>query len=433
MTLRSRMFYMFGIFLAAISSNCGTPVEEGPRRITERVLLVAWDGADWKIIRPLLEKNELPTLARLIETGASGDLETIWPTLSPVIWTSVATGTSAEKHQIRGFWHPAQEDDPPPDAVEENRVEQLQALGYLEAQIEGAPEMILYRSSERKTQALWNILGLHGLTSDVVSWWVTYPAEPIRGRMVSDRYLLNNFEMTARDNDWIYETNGPLIHPLSLEDTVRHDIKISKDITEKDLKRFISGEISLSNELVMHTGVDDLRIALARDESIVNMTKRFLRQNAASLTMFHLQGIDIASHYFWKYRFPKEWNWIYPDEPVSEEERERYGRTIEEYYKLQDQRLGEILQLVDSRTTIIVCSDHGFDTGRRGHVSSVSGIHWTSAPPGILVMAGSGIRPGVNLGEAHIYDIAPTVLALLGLPPENSMEGRALEEIMTPF
>ena len=317
-----RLLCALGLFLAAIDFGCGTRIEERPSEArTEKILLVAWDGADWKIIRPLLEKNELPTVARLIETGASGDLETIWPTLSPVIWTSVATGTSVEKHQIRGFWHPAKEEELPPDAVEVSQIEQLQALGYLEPRSEGSPEMILYRSYERKTRALWNILGDHGLMSDIISWWVTYPAEPIQGRMVSDRYLLNNFELIARDNDWLYETHGPLLHPLSLEETIRPDIKTLEDVTAKDLKRFVSGEVGLSDEPVTNTGVDDIRIALARDESIVNITKRFLRQGTASLVMLHLQGIDIASHYFWKYRFPEEWNWIYPDEPVSEAER----------------------------------------------------------------------------------------------------------------
>jgi hypothetical protein len=208
--------FVLGLLSAMIGIGCGKGSEERPTRRTERVLLVAWDGADWKIIRPLLEGHELPALARLLETGASGDLETIWPTLSPVIWTSVATGTSVEKHGIRGFWHPPAEGEPPPDAVENRRLEQLQALGYLEPRAEGAPEMILYRSYERRTRALWNILGQHGLMSDIISWWVTYPAEPIRGRMVSDRYFLNNFEMTARDNDWLYETDGPLLHPLSI-------------------------------------------------------------------------------------------------------------------------------------------------------------------------------------------------------------------------
>jgi predicted AlkP superfamily phosphohydrolase/phosphomutase len=251
--------------------------------------------------------------------------------------------------------------------------------------------------------------------------------------MVSDRYLLSNFKLTARDNDWLYETDDPLLHPSSIEDMIRPDVRIPEDFAEEDLERFVSGEIHLSDVQVLHAGANDIRIALARDESIVSITKRFLRESTASLVMFHIQGIDIASHYFWKYRFPEEWNWIYPDESVSDKEQRLYGRTIEEYYKLQDQRLGEILQLMDERTTVILCSDHGFNIGRHGHISSVSGIHWTSAPPGILIVAGSGIRPGIQVNGAHIYDIAPTILALLGLPPEDAMDGRILEEIMTTF
>jgi arylsulfatase A-like enzyme len=47
-------------------------------------------------------------------------------------------------------------------------------------------------------------------------------------------------------------------------------------------------------------------------------------------------------------------------------------------------------------------------------------------------MAGGPIREGVRLEEAHIYDLFPTVLHLLGLPVPETADGRVLEEALEP-
>jgi hypothetical protein len=49
---------------------------------------------------------------------------------------------------------------------------------------------------------------------------------------------------------------------------------------------------------------------------------------------------------------------------------------------------------------------------------------------GVLIMAGPGVRPGVELGECSTLDIAPTLLTLLGLPVPGHMKGRVLEEAL---
>jgi hypothetical protein len=50
---------------------------------------------------------------------------------------------------------------------------------------------------------------------------------------------------------------------------------------------------------------------------------------------------------------------------------------------------------------------------------------------GILFLAGPGIGRGAELQGASIMDIAPTVLALLGVPIPRAMDGRVLETAMT--
>ena len=68
-----------------------------------RPLLVGWDSADWKIMHPLIAPGPLPGIARLVETGVSGTLTTLEPQLSPMLWTSIATGKMAYHHGVPGF------------------------------------------------------------------------------------------------------------------------------------------------------------------------------------------------------------------------------------------------------------------------------------------------------------------------------------------
>ena len=44
----------------------------------------------------------------------------------------------------------------------------------------------------------------------------------------------------------------------------------------------------------------------------------------------------------------------------------------------------------------------------------------------LFLAAGRGVRPGLRLGEVRAVDVAPTVLALLGVEAPRWMEGRVL-------
>ena len=48
-----------------------------------------------------------------------------------------------------------------------------------------------------------------------------------------------------------------------------------------------------------------------------------------------------------------------------------------------------------------------------------------------LILSGAGVAAGKVGGEARLVDVAPTVLRLLGLPPEGLRpDGRVLEEAL---
>lgn len=125
-----------------------------------KVLLIGWDAADWKIIGPLIAKGEMPSLKSLIDRGVYGNMSTMNPPYSPMLWSTVATGKTPDKHGVLGF-------------------------------IEILPNLKGIRpvsASSRKSRALWNIFHNQGLKSNLVGWWPSFPAEPINGNIVSDRF-----------------------------------------------------------------------------------------------------------------------------------------------------------------------------------------------------------------------------------------------------
>ena len=95
-----------------------------------KVLLIGWDAADWKVINPLLESGHLPNIEGMINQGTMGNLATLRPVLSPMLWNSIATGKRPQSHGILGFTEAA------------------------ETTNEVTPSL----STSRKVKALWNIL-----------------------------------------------------------------------------------------------------------------------------------------------------------------------------------------------------------------------------------------------------------------------------------
>src|SRR5215204_4653921 len=152
-----------------------------------RVLLIGWDAADWKVIQPLIDAGEMPNLARLMAAGVHGNLATLYPVLSPMLWTSIATGKRAYKHGIHGFTEPL------PDG---SGVRPISLLS-------------------RKTKALWNILNQTGHRSIVVGWWPSHPAEPLDGVMVS-----NLFPPPPGETDALSPLLPGTVHPPALNESL---------------------------------------------------------------------------------------------------------------------------------------------------------------------------------------------------------------------
>src|SRR3954451_24747098 len=149
----------------------------------------------------------MPNLARLMAGGVHGNLATIYPILSPMLWTSIATGKRPYKHGINGFMEPL------PDG---SGVRPITLLS-------------------RKTKAVWNILNQNGYRSLVAGWWPSHPAEPINGVMVS-----NHFPRATGPAGALSPLPSGAIHPASLADSLA-ELRVSPmELPGEVIRLFVS-------------------------------------------------------------------------------------------------------------------------------------------------------------------------------------------------
>jgi predicted AlkP superfamily phosphohydrolase/phosphomutase len=352
-----------------------------------RVLLIGWDAADWKVIKPLLDAGEMPNVARLIKSGVHGNIATLYPALSPMLWTSIATGKRPAKHGIHGF------SEPLPDGSSVRPITSL----------------------SRKTKAVWNILNQHGHKSIVVGWWPSHPAEPLNGVMVS-----NHFQQpvgNARENPPL---PAGTVHPATLS-TSLGELRVNPmELTAEFLRAFVPDydKVDQSKDKRLHM----LGKIIAETMSVHNAATELLATQEWDFAAIYYCGLDHFGHGFMSYHPPRL-------PTTSEKDFEIYQHIIANAYRYHDAMLGTLLESADENTTVILMSDHGFhpDHHRPSYIPfepagpAVEHRHF-----GILCIKGPGIRPGEKLFGAGLLDICPTLLTLFGLPPGRDMDGKVL-------
>ena len=372
----------------AFTISCGGPQPA----VGRRVIVVGVDGLDWRVLDQLIEQGRLPHMERFLDRAASGRLITLAPTSSPVIWASVATGKLPNKHGITGFTSAAR----------------------------ASGDQVPFTSNLRRAQPLWNILGERERRVAVVGWWTTWPAEPVNGVMVSDRMQYNRFNL------WFgaERAGGDLpaqTHPPELFADLVSAAKDAEEVEEEFFERFAGEGPRPSFDRDLHDPWYELLLAYARDRAYAEMLDRVLRDESFDFVAYYINGTDIASHYFWKYLYPEEW-----DEPIPPADMQLYGDVIARYYAYVDESIAPLLAQADEDCLVILLSDHGFVSGHRPDTPHISGTHTYSAPPGIIALAGLGVPAGVELGRTTVMDIAPTVLHAVGEAVGRDMDGSVM-------
>lgn len=361
-------------------------------RLAKRVLLIGWDAADWQVAAPLMDAGQMPHLESLVNHGVMGNISTLSPPLSPMLWTSIATGKRPYKHGIHGF----AETDPKTGAVRP-----ITTLG-------------------RKCKALWNILTQSGLKSNVVGWWPSFPAEPINGVMVS-----NHFQEAPEYVGRPWPVRPGMVWPAEKREGLGRLRIHPSEISSLEVTPFIPrlAEIDLEKE----QRVTPFAKILAETSTIQAVATALMQHEPWDFMGVYFDGIDHFCHGFMQYHPPRlPW--------VKEEDFEFFKDVITGVYRFHDMLLGVLLELAGPETTVILLSDHGFHSGKMRPMilpNEPAGPADEHRGFGILAMRGPGVRQDELIHGATLLDIAPTVLTLLGLPVAHDMDGRVLTSAFT--
>ncbi len=355
--------------------------------LAKKVLLIGWDAADWKVINPLVDQGLMPTLDGFINQGVMGNIATLRPILSPMLWNSIATGKRPEKHGIHGFMEP----DPQNGGVRP------------------------VTSTSRKVKAIWNILTQRGYKTHVVGWFAGHPAEPINGISVSDLYP---YAAGPLDEEWPLPPGA--VHPESMRETFAKLRMHPAEVTEAAILPWIPRAAEIDQE--KDKGLQSFAKILAENCSIHNAATWILQNQEWDFLGVYYNGIDHFCHGFMHFHPPRM-------EGIPEDKYEIYKDVVNGAYRFHDMMLETLLELAGPEATVLLVSDHGFHSDHlrpRGIPVEPAGPAVQHRPFGTLCMKGANIKQDERIYGATLLDVTPTILTLFGLPVGEDMDGRVL-------
>jgi hypothetical protein len=374
-----------------------------------RVILLAFDGATLDIISPAVAEGRLPNLGRIFDAGAVLHLATLKPTQAEPVWSAAATGRlpgangvrAAARYRVRSGRSAL---DLLPDYCFSQA---LVRFGFLREEPHTAQSLL--------ARPLWSILSDAAIPTGVVGFPLSHPVTSIHGYLVSD-----DFHRLANAVGGLEAGSG--VSPPSLYLQVRAALdRPSTPDPEAVLASIDDAPQSA------HPRPDPAPIA--GDRAHLQIMRAMQQVVPTRFTAVRFPGLDAVGHYFFRYANPSAFG------DVSEDERRRYGRVLDDYYGFVDAVVGSSLELLQRGDLLLVVSAFGMEPlspGKRvleqlvGN-PRISGTH-ERAPDGFVLAYGSHVAPG-HPNRASLVDVTPTILYYLGLPVARDMDGFARTDL----
>ncbi len=207
-----------------------------------KVLILALDGATFRLLGPWMDAGELPNLARFRDRAARGPLESTMPPITGSAWTSFQTGVNPGAHGVFDWLLRAPE-------------------GYhltpISAQLIPQP-------------TLWDYLSSHERRVGVLGVPVTYPPKPVNGFVVSGLLTPEGARYT---------------YPAALQDELERAVPGYTTMPEHWRGRFET-----------HAWLRGLKESLARK---LEATRFLLASQDWDVFMAHLMETDSVQHQMW--------------------------------------------------------------------------------------------------------------------------------------
>lgn len=198
---------------------------------------------------------------------------------------------------------------------------ELGVYGFRSRKGNSYTETSIANSGEIKENTLWDILSKLGKKSIVVGVPQTYPPKPLNGLLVSC------FLTPSTDSQFTYPPKF-----------------------RNEVLRVSSGYMLDVEEFRTEDKDSVLRQIFEMTEKRFKLMRHLLRKKEWDFAMMVEMGPDRMHHAFWKY-FDSEHRKYVKDN--------RYEGEMLRYYKFLDKKIGELLDVVDEETAVLIVSDHG--------------------------------------------------------------------------
>jgi hypothetical protein len=290
-----------------------------------------------------------------------------------------------------------------------------------------------YTGADVRVERVWDALSARGEASVVSGWLMTWPATPLPGAMLTERFV------------WSYPMNKDPDEPVL-------DARETWATTAPDSLATLAEELRPDDAwLDAHPLAYQVHAygapyhPLPRDETHVRVFEALWPRANARFGAVYVNGADQVSHLYWPFvddhvrdvlradplarvhalaaRPPMQQGPAPYDGPMDAVAIDEAARWVPDYYAYMDAVLGRVSALLDADTTLVVCSDHGFRVSDAQPL--VNGGHRGVA---VLLARGRSVRAGAR-AQAHVHDLAPTFYALLGVPAAADMPGRVLTDL----
>lgn len=263
--------------------------------MTKKVFVFGIDGA-------MPEKifndwlDELPNIKRLMNNGCYAKINSTIPPVSVVAWTSMTTGLPPAEHGI------------------------FECLSRRNHSYELTK---LANSNEVNGRRIWEIASDSGKKSIVCLVPLTWPIKPFNGSLVSG-----------------------FMAPLSPGADIAYPPELKEEINTLFGGKFL---IDIDNYRNL-TKEDLLEKIYNVTEMHLTLLKHIVKNREWDMFFASITGSDRINHGFWKYCDENHRKY----DPDS-----KFRNALKDYYKFLDKNLGEMLEMLDEDTTVIVVSDHG--------------------------------------------------------------------------
>lgn len=252
-------------------------------------------GLDCAAPEILFGDERLTNFRRLMELGCYGRLESIIPPITVPAWMCMATSQDPGSLGVYGF---------------RNRIDHsYQGLGIV-------------NSRSIQEIAIWDQIAREGGRSIMIGVPPAYPPRKVNGICVG-----------------CFMTPDPAKDMYTFPASVKDEISQVVGDYPVDVKGFRTHNKPWLREQVFDMSRRQFKLV-----------KHMLQSEKWDYFHFVDIGLDRVQHGFWQFYDPQH---------VLYEPGNPYSNVIPDYYLHLDEQLGEILELLDDETTVLVVSDHG--------------------------------------------------------------------------